>query len=95
MKNILEHIDFSPGVITYNQLNGSDLHDEDLLQVCYLDDLYIIDVGWYKTEFAVLVIKSLDWSTPIWEKRCIEADELHSLLHESSSFVNELISEKR
>jgi len=55
---VLKDIDFSPGSITFNQIN--DLYDEDLLQVCYGDDLYIIDVGWYRTEFAVLVIIRLD-----------------------------------
>lgn len=56
---MFDDIDFSPGIIAYN---GTEFLDqEDIFQVRYNVGMnLIIDVGWYKKEFAVVIIKDYD-----------------------------------
>lgn len=45
--------------------------EEDLLQVQFFNEKYILDVGWYPTrgkngKFKVYVIKNYDWENPLF-----------------------------
>ena len=80
----MEHdIDFKDGIITYENLfwlfnNTNELiykleFEEDLLQVQFFNEKYILDVGWYSTtgkngKFKVYVIKNYDWENPLFTK---------------------------
>ena len=74
-------IDFKDGIITYENLfwlfnNTNELinklkFEEDLLQVQFFNEKYILDVGWYPTrgkngKFKVYVIKNYDWENPLF-----------------------------
>ncbi|WP_267901377.1 hypothetical protein [Cohnella faecalis] len=40
---MFEGIDFSPGLVTYNETqNPNYLHEEDLFQVSYNEDMYVL-----------------------------------------------------
>lgn len=86
---MFDNIDFSPGVVTYNVTKYLD--QEDIFQVRYYDGVYIIDVGWYSKEFAVVVIKDFDWENPLLEKRCVKLNELHRSVQECSEYVRNLL----
>ena len=78
----MEHdIDFKDGIITYENLfwlfnNTNELiykleFEEDLLQVQFFNEKYILDVGWYPNPrkngvFKVYVIKNYDWENPLF-----------------------------
>jgi hypothetical protein len=66
---MFDDIDFSPGIVTYDGTKFLD--QEDIFQVAYRDDSYVLDVGWYRKEFAVVVIKDSNWQRPVQEKRCV------------------------
>ncbi len=59
---MFDDIDFSPGIVTYNVTQYVD--QEDIFQVAYRDDSYVLDIGWYRIEFAVFVIKDSNWQNP-------------------------------
>ena len=76
-------IDFKDGIITYENLfwlfnNTNELinkleFEEDLLQVQFFNEKYILDVGWYphigrNGKFKVYVIKNSDWQNPLFIK---------------------------
>ena len=76
-------IDFKDGIITYDNLfwlfNNTDglinklEFEEDLLQVQFFNEKYILDVGWYphigrNGKFKVYVIKNCDWQNPLFIK---------------------------
>ena len=76
-------IDFKDGIITYDNLfwlfNNTDglinklEFEEDLLQVQFFNEKYILDVGWYphigrNGKFKVYVIKNYDWENPLFTK---------------------------
>lgn len=76
-------IDFKDGIITYENLfwlfnNTNELinkleFEEDLLQVQFFNEKYILDVGWYphigrNGKFKVYVIKNCDWQNPLFIK---------------------------
>jgi hypothetical protein len=90
---MFKNIDFTPGIITYNETDDPRyLHEEDLFQVSYNNDMYVLDLGWYGTEYAIMVIRLLDWSKPIWERRCKELSDLIPIMNECSFFVRELLN---
>jgi len=95
-------IDFSPGEITFNDLDLDlerplldqiDILKEDLLQVNY-EGNYIIDVGWYpefskEGSFKIQVIKDFDWINP---ELLVDAESITRLLEGvrmSISFIKE------
>ncbi|MFC5701709.1 hypothetical protein ACFPVX_10450 [Cohnella faecalis] len=89
---MFEGIDFSPGLVTYNETqNPNYLHEEDLFQVSYNEDMYVLDLGWYGNEFALMLIRQLDWSNPIWEKRTSDLLELEPLMRECVVYVKKLL----
>jgi hypothetical protein len=87
---MFDNIDFSPGNVTYNATKYLD--QEDIFQVSYYEGLYVVDVGWYRKEFAVFVIKDFDWENPLLEKRYVKLDELHRFVQECSEYVRNLLS---
>ncbi|WP_339255895.1 hypothetical protein [Paenibacillus sp. FSL P2-0136] len=87
---MFDDIDFSPGLITYIETRYLD--QEDIFQVSYFEGKYTLDVGWYRKEFAVYVIRAYDWENPLLEKRCTEAGMLHALVHECSVYVRDILS---
>lgn len=87
---MFDDIDFSPGIVNYNVTEYLD--QEDIFQVSYYDGVYVLDVGWYRKEFAVVVIKDLDWANPLLEQRCVELDELHRVVQEGSEYVRGILS---
>lgn len=89
---MFESINFSPGIITYNVSDDpSCLKEEDIFQVSYFKGKYIIDLGWYRSNYAIKVIKDLDWSAPLLEKECADPQELERLMQECADFINGLI----
>jgi hypothetical protein len=63
--NPFENIDFKSGIVTHIENDFSQEYlREDMLQVIYPKD-YLLDVGWYRTNFTVLIIKNCDWENPI------------------------------
>jgi hypothetical protein len=89
---MFESIDFSPGTITYNATDDpSCLKEEDIFQVSYLNGKFILDLGWYRTNYAIKVIENMDWSNPLLEKECADPRELEQIMQECVDFINNLI----
>ncbi|MFC5401491.1 hypothetical protein [Cohnella soli] len=87
---MFERIDFSPGIITYNETHNQNyMHEEDLFQVSYNQDMYVLDLGWYGNEYALMLIEQLNWSNPIWEKRTSEVLELEPIMLECVDYIKE------
>ncbi|SMF85876.1 hypothetical protein SAMN05661091_3202 [Paenibacillus uliginis N3/975] len=88
------NIDFSPGVIFCDVTNdASCLKDEDIFQVRYENlpiDL-VIDLGWYRTNYAIMVIKDMDWTEPLLVKKCTEVSDLEYIMNECALFVRMLL----
>jgi len=77
---MFEAIDFSPGTITYDATDDPGcLKEEDIFQVSYLNGKYILDLGWYRSNYAIKVIKDMDWTEPLLEKECTDPQELEQL----------------
>ena len=73
---MLEHIDLKDGVVSYDGftwlkdystfINNIDELTEDLLQISFFEDNYLIDVGWYSDKiFSLQLIKNRDWDNPM------------------------------
>ena len=73
---MFENTDLKNGVIEYDNftwltdhstfINNIDHLTEDLLQISFFENSYIIDVGWYSgKKFSVFLIKDLDWDDPM------------------------------
>lgn len=73
---MFEHTDLKNGVIEYDNftwlidhstfINNIDHLTEDLLQISFFENSYLIDVGWYSSSiFVVLLIKNLNWERPL------------------------------
>ncbi|MCM3747835.1 hypothetical protein M3223_10740 [Paenibacillus pasadenensis] len=79
-----------------SRLNGTEFLDqEDIFQVRYNDGInIIIDVGWYRRDFAVVVIKDYDWENPLIEKQCVELDKLYAMVKECSEYVRVILNSK-
>ncbi|WP_053376064.1 hypothetical protein [Paenibacillus sp. FJAT-27812] len=87
---MFENIDFSPGVIFYDVTNDDTcLKEEDIFQVRYenLPDRLVIDLGWYRTNYAIKVIKNMDWTEPLLVKKCTEVSDLEYIMNECALFV--------
>ncbi|AZN39912.1 hypothetical protein [Paenibacillus albus] len=92
---MFENIDFSPGIVFYDVTNDATcLKEEDIFQVRY-ENLHIdlvIDLGWYRTNYAIMVIKDLDWVEPLLVKKCTAVSDLEDLMIECSLFVRTLLN---
>jgi hypothetical protein len=84
------NIDFSPGVIFYDVTNdASCLKEEDIFQVRY--ENLPIDLGWYRTNYAIMVIKDMDWTEPLLVKKSTEVSDLEYIMNEFALFVRMLL----
>lgn len=95
--NSVFDLDYGEGQVKYIELdlvNTILLEDqieslrEDLLQVSYGDDKYILDVGWFPEgeldgSFRVVIIENYNWDQPIFIKRVNSIDMLIEVLAES------------
>lgn len=99
---MLEHIDLKDGVISHDNftwlidhstfINNIALLTEDLLQISFFEDRYLIDVGWYSDEmFSVLLIKNLDWGDPM---ELIEVQTPNEVVGAITSLIDLLYSDK-
>lgn len=99
---MFEKIDFSPGVISYNDFNidpnvpfdeENDSLKEDMFQV---EDPYnyTIDMGWYSgvKKFILFIIKDCNWEEPIFKGMYTNLKDLETGLKESVQKVRELIA---
>lgn len=84
---MFEDIDFSPGSVTYD--GTAFLDQEDILQVSYEGGgmNLTLDIGWYRGEFVVVVVKEYDWEHPLLEKRCARTEELHAAVRECAEYA--------
>jgi hypothetical protein len=101
----LKNIDFKTGIVTYDGFEVNPLIpyeqqttnlEQDLLQVSYLEDKYIIDIGWgpdYDPEgsFVIRIIKDCDWDKPLYEKETRSFPELENYLQECINLIEEKI----
>lgn len=54
--------------------------------------MYILDVGWYRNEYALFVTKNYDWENPLIEKCCVDLDKQNLLLKECSEHARKILS---
>lgn len=98
---MFDKIDFSPGVIKYNDfdINPKEPFNEDdeglkedMFQIEYPFD-YVLDIGWYSgiKQFIIYVIKSCNWDEPILEEKCKDASELEVLMEEYNKLIKNKI----
>jgi len=101
---MFEKIDFSPGVIKYDDFKidaqvllneDDDALKEDMFQIEYPFD-YVLDTGWYSgiKQFIVYVIKSFNWDEPIVKKRCKDISELEVAMEECNNLIKRLIKKE-
>lgn len=104
---IFKNLDFSPGKITYDDFDIDPNKTfeqqifslkEDMLQVNY-DHEYLIDVGWgpefsLKGKFKVRIIKSFDWTNPVYFKKTSNLEDLQFLLKACIDKVREFIEKE-
>ena len=63
--NPFANLDFEKGIVRHIETDFSqESLREDLLQVIYPQD-YLLDVGWFGTNFTVSIIKNEDWENPV------------------------------
>lgn len=58
----------------------------------YGDDKYVLDLGWYGTEYAILIIESLDWSNSLWERRSKQLSDLFQLMSEAATYIRKILN---
>lgn len=98
---LLKDIDLKNGIVTYNEFDiNPDISfeeqiwsfKEDILQIEFVDDKYLIDIGWYPEfdpngAFTIKVVNDFDWSNPIFKGKCKNIDLLKMYLQEAINFV--------
>lgn len=100
--NIKTEINFKDGIVIYENFfwlfqDASVLHDkyelsEDLLQVSFFNEEYILDIGWYpslgkKGKFKIYVIKNHDWDNPIFVKSKKKISSLAKTIEEGVNSI--------
>ena len=66
--------------------------DEDLAQITFPNNDYIIDIGWYPSrdidgEFAVVVIKNNDWSNYLFQENTRNYGDLINIINRAVEFI--------
>lgn len=103
-QNILLDIQLHNGVITYNDFTIDPAmpfstqkwsYKQDLVQISFYNDLYIIDVGWYpefdeKGHFLIRTIKSYAWDSPLLQLHCTDIHTLRKYLQLAINTVTQL-----
>ena len=105
---MFKNLDFSPGIVVYDDFNidkNIPLKEqffslkEDLFQVSYKNDMYLIDIGWYSDlnlseKFRVVIIKNYDWDAPIYSKKTKDLKQLDKIVKECAEIVRKILEEK-
>ena len=96
-------INFRDGIITYENLFWLFKYtpheaidqlefEEDLLQVSFFDEKYILDVGWYPNPrkngvFKVYVIKNYDWENPLFTRSHRDINHLIPIIEQGINCI--------
>lgn len=91
------------GILSYDDLfhwftdkTSVDKHiswlDEDLAQITFPNNDYIIDIGWYPSRdaagsFAVIVVKNNDWSNYLFQKNTRSYNGLIDAINKAVEFI--------
>lgn len=101
---MMQQLKLKDGVVTYDDLshwiapNKPDLlksaawHGEDLMQISFWNDQYIIDIGWYPSlditgEFAVIVVKNKNWDEYLFMECTRSYDGLIYAINKAVEFI--------
>lgn len=88
---MFKNFNFHPGHVTFDDFNidiNKSLSEqicslkEDLFQVSFFNDKYIIDIGWTNDfdidgRFRIEIIKDKDWNKPLFSKETVNTTELY------------------
>ena len=93
---MLDKLKLRDGIVTYDGIswlgnnesefiNNKDNLTEDLLQISFSNEKYIVDVGWYPDfdengQFTVLLIHILDWQKPLRLEKVKTIKDLSKLI---------------
>ena len=59
---------------------------EDLAQVEYPENM-VLDVGWYRNHFRVLVVRADDWDAPLYDEACPTVEGLPDLIRRAAALA--------
>lgn len=98
---MFEDIDFSPGIITYNDLDmdlvaflkTKQIAEKDLMQITYPNG-FLLDVGWRNGKYIVCVVKNYNWENCVFKQTCKTLDELKQVLRECVNNIKTLIQKE-
>ena len=90
-------INYASGNITYIEeglrddlsiSQQAEILREDLLQVAFEDDKFILDVGWYpegdeEGSFVIVIVQDYKWDAPIFRSETKDLYQLRNLLIEA------------
>ncbi|QIO08924.1 hypothetical protein [Acinetobacter lanii] len=92
---MLDKINIKDGIITCDNISwlkdnnqaksNIDFLTEDLLQISFYKNEYIIDVGWYpsgrvKGSFIILLINNENWSKPFFKAKTRNINEVYKYI---------------
>lgn len=102
---MLDKLNLLNGIITYDSIswlgnnesefiNNKDNLTEDLLQISFSNEKYIVDVGWYPEfdengQFTVLLIHNLDWQKPLRLEKVKTIKDLINAINKSIDLIDE------
>ena len=66
--------------------------DEDLAQIIFPNNTYLIDIGWYPSrdkqgEFSVIVIKDKNWSKYLFQESARSYNDLIAAINRAVEFI--------
>lgn len=75
-----------------NICQNASWHGEDLMQISFDNQLYIIDVGWYPAtdidgSFAIVVIKNQDWDNYLFHQNTRTYNGLIKSINNAVDFI--------
>lgn len=100
---MLDRLNFLEGTITYDNfswINSSNIYldhledlSEDLLQVTFFDERYILDVGWYPEfnangQFILQVIYNYNWEKPFYIEKTKDLQILMDSIHKAIALIH-------
>lgn len=68
-------------------MEGDCYHKEDLLQIEYTNNL-IVDVGYYESQFIIMLIENKDWQNPI---KTVSADKKEQMIESLQEMINSIV----
>ena len=101
---MFKELDFSPGIIVYDDFKINQKQPfadqlfclkEDLFQVNYYTNKYLIDIGWnpefkVKGNFKIVIIKNTDWLNPLYCKKTQALKKLDEYVKECIEIIRHL-----